>query len=189
MSTGCSIYFTPLNTSWIGTPEFIRGLASALRLEDFESVSVYRDAPTKSESRHLEMDTEKLVDMRAVSIDAALKLPRPAERATTVLSFGTTPVLEALSRDVAATLPETLSEGFVPIIADLYNGPWKHYDYHSGEERSDSSCCFIVSNNNTFPVELDAYLEAFLKVPSVVRLHNRIEELSGQKWRALIDLS
>ena len=190
MSIGCSIYFTPMDSAWVGTPAFIGGLASWLGLETFDTVHVYRHAPSTSESKpHPEQDSEKLLELHTVPVAAAIEMPTPDEHSTTVMSFGDNGVIEKMFQDVTATLPESLSEGFAPIVGDIYNGPWKHYDYNSGEQRSDSSCCVILSNNLGYPVELEAYLAAFLKVPSVVRLQQRLEELSGQSWHALIDLT
>ena len=105
------------------------------------------------------------------------------------MDFGSTPIIDSLAAEIAATLPEALSEGWTPIEGSLYNGPWKHYDFNSGELKIDSGCCLILGNNLGYPVDLDAYLAAFLKVPSVVRLQQRLEELAGQPWHALIDLT
>ena len=190
MSIGCSIYFTPADSSWVGTPEFVHGIASFLGVDTFDSLRVYREAPSTSESRpHPEQEAEKLLERQAVPVEAAIELQYTDRHYTNVLSFSTTPVMEAMARDVTTTLPPTLSEGFAPTQGNLYNGPWKHYDYNSGAKVSDSGCCLILSNNLGYPVELDAYLAAFVEVPSVVRLRQRLEELSGQQWRALIDLT
>ena len=190
MSIGCSIYFTTVSNSWVGTPEFLRELAAWLEVDKFDSLYVYRQAPTGSESRpHPELESEKLLDLREVPVEAAISSQNTDLGHTTVMRFGITRAMDAMFRDVTATLPESLSEGFVPTEARIYNGPWKHYDYNSGEQRSESGCCFILSNNLGYPVELDAYLEAFLKVPSVAGLKRRLEELSGQPWYALIDLT
>ena len=192
MSTGCSIYFTPASGTYLGTPEFVRGLTAWLGLETFKTVHVYGEhrAPTGSESKphHLE-DAAQLLERHAVSVEEAIALQNAAPRCTTVMSFDMTPTLAAMARDIKDTLPVALSEGFAPTVGDLYNGPWKHYDYHTGAELTDSACCLILSNNAGYPVELDAYLEAFLQVPSVVRLKQRLEELSGHEWRTLIDLN
>ena len=190
MSTGCSIYFTPENGTYLGTPEFIRGIAAHLGLKTFETLRIYRDAPAMSESRpHPEQDAEKLLEVSGPSLEDAIAMQRADSGHTTIMSFGTTGGMKVMFDEVTATLPESLSEGFAPVVGDLYNGPWKHYDYNSGEEKSDSECCLILSNNRGFPVELDAYLQAFLQVPSVVALHRCLEKLSGHSWRALIDLN
>ncbi len=190
MSTGCSIYFTPVGGNYIGTSEFIRGLAAHLGLETFETLRIYREAPAVSESRpHPEQDAEKLREVSGPSVEDAISMQRADDGHTTIMSFGTTGGMKAMFADITATLPESLSEGFAPMVGDLYNGPWKHHDYASGAELSDSECCLILSNNQGYPVELDAYLQAFLQVPSVVALRTRLEELSGHHWQALIDLN
>ncbi len=190
MSTGCSIYFTPVSGDYIGTPEFIRGVAAHLGLETFETLRIYREAPAVSESKpRPKQEAEKLHEVGGPSVEDAISMQRADDGHTTVMSFGTTGGMKAMFDEVMATLPESLSEGFAPVVGDFYNGPWKHYDYNSGEEKSDSECCLILSNNRGFPVELDAYLQAFLQVPSVSALHHCLEELSGHSWRALIDLN
>ena len=190
MSTGCSIYFTPESGDYLGTPEFIRGLAAHLGLEAFDSLRIYHEAPTRSESRpHPEQEADKLLEVSGPSVEEAIAMQRADIGHTTIMSFGTTGGMKAMFEDITATLPGSLSEGFAPTVGDLYNGPWKHYDYNSGEQKTDSECCLILSNNLGYPVDLDAYLEAFLKVPSVIALRTRLEELSGHSWRVLIDLT
>ena len=192
MSTGCSIYFTPTTGTYTGTPDFIHGMASWLGLETFQTVHVYdaHGAPTASESRiHHREDATQLLEQQGVSVTEAIALQAIAPNCTTVMRFETAPALARMARDIKDTLPDSLSEGFTPTVGDLYNGPWKHYDYNTGEELTDSACCLILSNNQGYPVELDAYLEAFLQVPSVAQLKQRLEELSGHEWKALIDFT
>ena len=94
MSIGCSIYFTPTDSSWMATPDFIRGITSFLGLDTFDSVRVYREAPSTSESKpHPELESEKVLERhnsargRPASFDLSRLPARTARQFPNVLTL------------------------------------------------------------------------------------------------------
>jgi hypothetical protein len=190
MSLGYSIYFAPVDRSWIGTPEFIRGVAGLFGVDRMESLNVWLavEAPPGVELAWHERE-EKILSIQGPSIETTVSAQRTNAACCTIMHLPTSETLTgALAEAVLDTLPEDLFEGWAPIYAVIHNGRWEVYD-QGGDWVGGGACCVELGNRLGYPVAMKEYLKAFLEVPAVVQFQSRLEALSSQPWSAIIELT
>ena len=190
MSIGASIYFTPVDRSWISTPEFIQGVAYLFGVNHFESLSVWHtiNAPADADLAWGECEKE-LLKVRNPSVEVALSAHCTEADCTTIMYLpGTETLTMPMGEAILATLPEELSEGWIPLDALVRSGQWEVYD-QGGDRVDGGNCCIELGSSLGYPVEIEQYLEAFLKVSIVMDFQKRLETLSSQPWTAIMELT
>ncbi len=188
MSIGCSIYFTPVDRSWIGTPDFVRRIAALFGATAFESLHLWQIVPDSTGDPW--DDQILLLELPNPLVEEAVSKMRGDRDFATILTFASADdgLLMTMTDAALAAMPAKLSEDFVPLDVSVHLGRWEVYD-QGGDFRDAGLCCVELGNSLGYPIETQRYLQCFLAVPEVARFQTRLEELSAQPWEALIELT
>lgn len=199
MSSYTSIYFTPADRAWLAPPSFIRSVAELLQVACFDHFTIYREISghrflsllrTWLRSQTLDDDErfEETMKMENLPLDHGLSLLRADSSHWTHMMFPYGEFMKGLAAELTASVPETLSRGFLPWDASFYSGHWEIHSCDTAERMDGGSCALTLSGNGC-PTNLSFYVDSFLAVEGVRKLHQQLELLSGQPWRAIVNLT
>ena len=123
MGNYTSIHFTPVDRTWVAPVEFIRGVAAILGASTFDSFTVQQEDPA-FDGDELDEDDRftEVVRLTKLPIEDALPQHRAGGGYWTHMMFRFGDFMQALTREVFTTLPESLTSNYSPWDTSLYNG-------------------------------------------------------------------
>ncbi len=181
-----SIYFTPVDRTWMAPPAFIRDVAAILEVTIIDLFTVYRvisdDAGPSEDERY-----EMVCEMSKVPVEEALLQRRAGKGQWTHVMFPCGDFMRGLHGEIFSVLPEALYRDFVPWDASICDGYWAVEFYENGERNDGGVLAFVLSASGC-PANLPLYLEEFLEIRGVAAFQRKLEALSSQPWTAVINL-
>jgi hypothetical protein len=182
-----SIYFTPVDRTWTAPPEVILRIASLLGVTMFDDIVIYREASTDPTLLDHERFEETMRKQKFPINGGISQLPHEGHH-WSFLMFPSSEFIHQLLEELKSAIPDSLSGGLVPWCTSIYWGHWATYSYDEGTQNDGGNCCFTLSGDGC-PTSMEEYLDRFLSLPAVRQLKQRLEELSHQKWTAIINLT
>lgn len=189
MGLNTTIFAAPDDRDWVASAEFIRKLASLFRVSSFQALWVSQETIPLGDPELLDEDRyDRILELSNVTIDEGLQQHRAGYGFQTWIMFPPEGLLGDLNAEIRDRIPSSLSDGFVPIDAAIYNGRWSIVSYDEGTITQAGSFAVTLSGYGC-PTSWDQYLEQFMAVEGVRKLKSELEAITGQPFSFMMELT
>jgi hypothetical protein len=183
-----SIILSPLDSNWIGSVEVIRQVAELMRVESFDIFTVSREVIPPNDPSLFDEERYEEVLKTSGSVDETLVHYRAGQGYNThiMLPFGD--FMKELCKEIAAAIPTSIAGNYSPWDVSISSGRWSTVSMET-EMIEDAGAFAVSMSDSGCPANTCIYLEHLLAVDGVKRLVSQPESLTGQRFRAVFNLS